>query len=138
MPEVNVLAVLIAAVTTFLLGGFWYSRALFGPAWGRAAGILQESEVPAKDHKHRHPAAVFGVSFVFSVIAAYALAVLLGPAPALGRAVATGAACGGAFVAASFGINYAFAGRSPVLWLIDGGYHAVQFTLFGLVLGLWH
>ena len=41
-------------------------------------------------------------------------------------------------VAASFGINYQFANRSLTLWLIDGGYHTVQFLLFGLVLGLWH
>jgi hypothetical protein len=27
--------------------------------------------------------------------------------------------------------------RSLKLWLIDGGYHTVQFILFGLVLGLW-
>ena len=43
-----------------------------------------------------------------------------------------------AYVAMSFGINYAFAGRSFKLWLIDGGYHTLQFTLYGLVLGLWH
>jgi hypothetical protein len=35
------------------------------------------------------------------------------------------------------GINYQFAQRSLRLWLIDGGYHLVQFLLFGLVLGLW-
>ena len=43
-----------------------------------------------------------------------------------------------AYVAMSFGINYAFAGRSFRLWLIDGGYHTLQFTLYGLILGLWH
>jgi len=42
------------------------------------------------------------------------------------------------WVATSFGINYLFAGRSLKLWLIDGGYHTLQFTLYGLVLGLWH
>ncbi|MES2018340.1 MAG: DUF1761 domain-containing protein [Pseudomonadota bacterium] len=36
------------------------------------------------------------------------------------------------------GINYQFANRSIKLWLIDGGYHAVQFVLFGLVFGLVH
>ena len=40
------------------------------------------------------------------------------------------------FVAASFGINYQFAQRSFKLWLIDGGYHAIQFVLCGLILGL--
>jgi hypothetical protein len=42
------------------------------------------------------------------------------------------------FVATSFGINYQFAQRPFVLWLIDGGYHTVQFLLFGLIIGLWH
>ena len=29
-------------------------------------------------------------------------------------------------------------GRSLKMWLIDGGYHSLQFALYGLVLGLWH
>jgi hypothetical protein len=33
---------------------------------------------------------------------------------------------------------FAFAGRSLKLWLIDGGYHVLQFVLYGLVIGLWH
>jgi hypothetical protein len=41
------------------------------------------------------------------------------------------------FVAASFGVNYQFANRSLKAWLIDGGYHALQFAAFGLVLGAW-
>jgi hypothetical protein len=48
-----------------------------------------------------------------------------------------GALVGAGFVATSFGINYAFAQRSLKLWLIDGGYHLLQFTLYGLILGLW-
>jgi hypothetical protein len=43
-----------------------------------------------------------------------------------------------AYVAMGFAINYAFAGRSFRLWLIDGGYHTLQFTLYGLILGAWH
>ncbi len=46
-----------------------------------------------------------------------------------------GALVGAGFVAASFGINYQFAQRTFKLWLIDGGYHAVQFLLFGLIFG---
>ena len=52
--------------------------------------------------------------------------------------MAYGLLAGAGMVAASFGINYQFANRSLTLWLIDGGYHTVQFLLFGLVLGLWH
>ncbi len=38
----------------------------------------------------------------------------------------------------SFAINYSFAGRSLKLWLIDGGYHTLQFVLYGIILGLCH
>ena len=72
------------------------------------------------------------------LVAAIAFAVYLGPAPQLHVALHAGFVIGLAYVATSFGINYAFAGRSFKLWLIDGGYHTLQFSLYGLVLGLWH
>jgi hypothetical protein len=125
----NLFAILLAAVSSFVLGGLWYSPLLFGRAWNRENG----GEVPAG-----HPAKVFGFSFVFSLVAAAAFAWWLGPAPALDEALKAGAVAGIGFVAASFGINYQFAQRSFALWLIDGGYHAAQFLLFGLILGLWH
>jgi len=126
---VNPWAVLLAAVSSFMLGGLWYSPALFGRIWDAENGGEKQTG---------HPARVFGVSFVFSLVAAAAFALWLGPAPTLEAAVKAGALAGIGFVAASFGINYQFAQRSFKLWLIDGGYHAVQFILFGLVIGLWH
>ncbi|HLQ37552.1 MAG TPA: DUF1761 domain-containing protein [Planctomycetota bacterium] len=128
----NHLAVIAAALSSFLLGGLWYSPKLFGNAWNRAAGR------PEKCEGGRHPAKVFAVAIVLSVVAAYVFAAFLGARPEFGAAVRGGVLVGAGVVAASFGINYAFADRSTVLWLIDGGYHAVQFTLFGVVLGLWH
>jgi len=125
----NAWAVLVAAASSFALGGWWYSPALFGNAWNRENG----GQVPAG-----HPAKVFGISFAFSLVAAAAFAVWLGPAPSLATALRAALLAGVGFVAACFGINYQFAQRSSRLWLIDGGYHAVQFLLFGLVFGLWH
>lgn len=125
----NILAVLVAAVSSFLLGGLWYSPVLFGRLWNAENGGVKQSG---------HPAKVFGVAFLFSLVAATCFASWLGSAPPLETALKAGALAGVGFVAASFGINYQFAQRSFKLWLIDGGYHAVQFVLFGLILGLWH
>ena len=58
--------------------------------------------------------------------------------PALGFAVGAGFAAGLFWVATSFGINYLFERRNARLWLINGGYHTVQFTVIGLVLGSIH
>lgn len=132
MININILAVVVAAASSFALGGLWYSPKLFGNVWNRETGVNP------KALEGRHPARVFGVSFLLSLIAAVAFAVWLGPAPALQTAVTQGLVTGACFVATSFGINYQFAGRSALLWAIDGGYHIVQFVLFGVVLGLWH
>ncbi|MES2324198.1 MAG: DUF1761 domain-containing protein [Pseudomonadota bacterium] len=125
----NLLAVSVAAVSSFFVGGLWYSSKLFGPAWNAENG----GEKPPG-----HPAKVFGISFAFSLIGAACFAYWLGAAPPLDAALKAGALAGFGLVATSFGINYQFAQRSLKLWLIDGGYHLVQFMLFGLILGLWH
>ena len=132
MKDLNIWAVLVAAASSFLLGGFWYSKSFLGGLWNREAG---RGEKPAQGH---HPARVFGVSIVFSVIAALAFAVWIGPNSPLETAMMKGLVAGSCFVATSFGINYQFASRSTLMWAIDGGYHTVQFVIFGLVLGLWH
>lgn len=135
MKDINIWAVLVAAASSFLLGGFWYSKSFLGGLWNREAGRGEKAEHGQQDH---HPARVFGVSIVFSVIAAVAFAIWIGPNPPLETAVVKGLVAGSCFVATSFGINYQFASRSTLMWLIDGGYHTVQFVLYGLVVGLWH
>lgn len=129
MPDLNYLAVVVAALSTFLLGGVWYSPLLFGPAWQRAAGDTRK--------RNAHPARVFGLSFLFALAAACIYALVMPPPPDASHALIQGVAVGAGVVAASFGINYQFADRPAVLWLIDGGYHTVQIALYGLILGLW-
>jgi Protein of unknown function (DUF1761) len=132
MPEVNWLAVIAAAVSSFVVGGLWYSPALFGKAWQKEAGLTDEQL------KAGNPAKIFGGSLVLSLIAAAVFAMFLGPKPELGFAFGAGLSAGLCWVAASFGINYLFEHRSLKLFLINGGYHTVQFTVIGVVLGLWH
>lgn len=131
MEQVNFLAVLVAAASAFLLGGLWYSPALFGKTWAREAGVSDEQP-------RRHSAIVFGVSFIFALIAATVFALFLGRNPPLTTAVRDGLAIGACWVATSFGINYQFANRTFKLFLIDAGYHVAQFTLYGVILGFWH
>jgi hypothetical protein len=132
MPEINWLAALAAGVSSFVVGGLWYSPALFGKAWQRETGLSDEQL------KAGNPAKIFGGALVLSVAAAVMFAMFLGPNPDPGFATGAGFAAGVFWVAASFGINYLFEHKGLTLFLINGGYHTVQFTVFGLVLGLWH
>jgi len=130
MQQVNVIAVAVAALSSFLLGGLWYSKLMFGPAWQRAAG---DSRKPGD----AHPARVFGLSYLFALAAAFAYAWLMPPTASAPAAALQGLVVGAGFAATSFGINYQFANRGATLWLIDGGYHTLQFLIYGLILGLW-
>ncbi len=97
--DINWLAVLVAGVVTFLLGGLWY-RPLFGKVWRTAAGQAE----PEPDNR-KHPALVYGLSFVLMLIGAAALAITIGPAPTVTKAVGAGLI---------IGVGWVFRGELPV------------------------
>ena len=129
MPGIDYVAVLVAGLSAFLLGGLWYSPALFANKWMALTGLTEERLAAGST------AVVFGGAFLLSLIAAFVFAMFLGPNPGLQFATAAGFAAGLGWVATSFGINYLFERRPLRLALINGGYHTLQFTLYGVVLG---
>jgi hypothetical protein len=131
MPNVNWLAVVAAALSSFLLGGLWYS-ALFAKAWQAAAGLTDEQV------KGGNKALMFGGAFVLALISSATFAFFLGDKIGPAEGTAYGLCAGLTWVAASFGISYLFERRPLKLFLINGGYHTLQFTLIGLILGAWH
>lgn len=132
MPHVNLIAVLLCGVASLVLGGLWYSPMLFANAWQRAAGLSDEQA------KSGNMAVIFGGAFVLSLIAAYVFGMFLGQSMPLAGAVGAGFSAGLCWVGFAFAINYLFERRPLGLWAINAGYHTLQFTLFGLILGLMH
>lgn len=130
ISAMDCVAVLFAALSSFVLGGLWYSGAFFGRIWQREMGDSREMG-------RGHPIKVFGLSFLFALVAAGSFYLLLGGHPSLERALTHALLIGAGFVATSFGINYQFANRSAVAWFIDGGYHLLQFIFYGLIYALW-
>ena len=132
LEMMNVWAVLAAGLSSLVLGAVWYSPLLFARPWMRESGVTEEQARAA------NPAKTLGVTLLLAIVGAAVFAAFLGPAPAPAFATAAGFAAGLCWVAGSFGINYLFEQRSLQLFLINGGYHTLQYTLIGLVLGLWH
>lgn len=127
--DVNWLGVIAASVSAFVLGGIWYGP-LFGKKWMALVGMTEEEAAKG------NMALIFAGAFVLSFIAAFVFAMFLGPEPGVQFATSAGFAAGLFWVAATFGINYLFARKPFALWLIDGGYATLMFTLFGLLIGL--
>ena len=121
---------LIAALSAFIVGGLWYSPILFGKVWQREAGLSDERLQAA------NKGMIFGVSFVLCLVAAVAFSMVIGTEPSFFMSLHSGFGIGLAWVATSFGVNYLFELKSLKLWLINAGYHTVQFTIYGLVFGL--
>ena len=128
--EINWLAVIAAAASSFVLGGLWYG-ALFGNAWLKAAGLTKERAMAG------NKALMFGGAFVLSLISAATFALFLGGDVNAVTGALYGLCAGLTWVAASYGISYLFEMRPLSLWVINGGYHTLQFTLIGLILGAW-
>lgn len=128
--DVNWFAVIVAAFSSFLLGGVWYA-ALFAKAHQRAAGLSDEQVHGG------NKALIFGGSFVLALIASAMFAVFLGGEIDLLTGAMYGFSAGLCWVATSFGMNYLFEHKNLRLFLINGGYHTLQFTLIGMILGGW-
>ncbi len=131
MSHLNYLAVLTAALSTFLIGGLWYSPALFSKAWMRENGFTEESL------KGRNMAKIFGLAFVLALISAFNLAMFLGPEADLTFGASAGFAAGFGWVATFLGTYYLFEGKSLTLFLINAGYGIVSLTVQGIILGAW-
>ena len=128
MESINWIGAVVGAIAAFGLGAVWYSPAVFGRRWQAAAGLSDDDIAAAPMGR------TFAVAGMASLIAALVFAAFLGPAGiAFGTAV--GATAGIGWVATSFAINYVFEQKPLALFLINAGYHAVQFTLYGFCIG---
>ena len=128
--SINWLAVLVSAVSTFLLGGLWYGP-LLGRAWMRASGITEEKA------KQGNMGMVFGLSFLLQLVAAVVLAMFIGAEADAMFGLFAGAAVGVAWVATGLGVIYLFEQRPFGLWAVNAGYHVVSYSMMGLILGAW-
>lgn len=123
---INPLAVALAALSTFVIGGLWYSL-LFGKRWQRAAGVTDENLSSGS-------ARVFVGSFALALVMAASLAAFIG-ASGLVFGTAAGLAVGATWVTAAFGINYLFERRPMILFVINASYNIVSFTIMGAIIG---
>ena len=124
MPQVSLVATLVATVLGFGLGGLWYGP-LFGARWTALVEL-------SPGQRRVNPVVTYGITFVLGFVAAYVFGVYLGPDPGRAFAIVCGAAAGLCWVATSLATNYLFEGRPASLIAINAGYHAVRFTLFGV------
>ena len=131
MDALNIWAVLVSALSTFLIGGLWYSPALFGKAW------MKENNLTEDDLKKGNMAKIFGLAFVLGLVSAVNLAMFLGEEADMSSGAFYGFLAGFGWVATFVGTHYLFERKSFKLFLINAGYSVVALTIMGLIIGAW-
>ena len=137
LSEVNFLAVVVAGIVAFLVGGVWYT-ALFGKLWAKLHDYSEERMRAMK--VRRPPPLFFGTMIVSYLVLAFAIALLL--TGLTERTAVSGAAVGALLwlgPAAAIGMTGHIASdKANGLFLIDVGCELFYLILMGLILGAWH
>ncbi len=128
----NWLAIIVATVAAFALGGAWYAKGLFGGAWMQDVGLTEN------DAKNANMPRTFGGAFILQLIAAMTLATILGPESTWLSGVNTGLIVGIGILATAYGVTYLFEQRPLRLFMINAGYNVVLLAIMGAIIGGWH
>jgi hypothetical protein len=149
-PPVNWLAILVAAIIIFILGGLWYSPMLFAKKW-MALQNKTEEQARAEMASANMPL-MYASAFITALITAWVMASLLahlaaiaGPSAVASAGMGLNAAHGAifgfvcwlGFAATSSYATALFSGKPKQLWLIDSAYNLVSFVLAGALLAVW-
>lgn len=127
----NYLAILVAALSTFVIGGLWYSPILFVNVWMKELGLTTEKQKSASMLK------VMGGSFLLSLFAAYNLSMMFGGKFSFEEGILYGFLTGFGFVSTALGTIYLFEQKTLKLFLINAGYQCVAFTVMGAIIAAW-
>lgn len=141
MNSINWLAILVAAISAFVVGGIWYSPIMFSKAW------MKDNKLSEETVKAGNKAKIFGWALVMTLIAAANLGMFLADSPAecTGNCAhktdltwgATAGFLAGIWVFCFVAIHGLFEFRSWRLIFINGGYALAALTIMGAIIGIW-
>lgn len=129
MLSVNWIAVVVAALAGFVVGGIWYGP-MMGKKWMGAVGLTEEQI------KQGNMGAIYGGAFAFSLLASWTLAHTFATYAqdlSVGVKILTAFGVALGFIVPAIGTNYLFSQKSRTLFFIDAAYWLLFYTAMGVV-----
>ena len=131
LQHLNYWAILVAAVSAFLVGGLWYSPIMFEALWKKANRFGANEPPPATPK-------IFIISFILSLVMAINLAMFLNdPKTTAAWGATAGFLAGFGWVTMGIGIVSLFERRPWSYVIVNGGYLTVALVIMGAILGAW-
>jgi hypothetical protein len=135
LDQVNLWAILVAALAYFILGSLWFS-VLFGSIWSKE---VERLGILIKDPPKGTIAAKMFQTFFGNLIAAVSMGYVVFVSHSYNwiAGMKLGLLCGIGFAAVAMIIAYTWESRSYRLQLIDTGYAVIGITLCGIIISAW-
>ncbi|QHS57608.1 DUF1761 domain-containing protein [Mucilaginibacter sp. 14171R-50] len=128
---INWPAVIVAALSGFIVGGIWYAPPVFGNAW------MRDSNLTAEQVQKGNKAKIFGFTLLFSLIMAANLAAFLAAPKTDVSWGATAGFLAGVWTFGAIAIHSLFELKGWRYIFINGGYSVVSLTIMGAIIGIW-
>lgn len=134
MPDVNIWAVVVATLSTLVVGAIWYTPRVFGDKWMELAGVDPEQA-------RQSGAVPIILTVIVSFVTAYALAMLATlthdfyGGSFLANAALIGVVAWAGFTAARFITHDAFEGRPTSLTTMNIAHELVTVVVMALIIG---
>jgi hypothetical protein len=138
MHSLNWVAILVAAISTMVVGFLWYSPLLFAKPWMREMGYDPNDKAKTEEMK-KSAGKAYGGSFVASLISAFTLALILHGLRAedLHFGIMASFHIWLGFVATVQFTGALFMKQSMKLFAINTGYQLVCYLVMGVILTVW-
>ena len=136
VPAINYIAVVLATLSSMVVGSIWYTPKVFGNYWMKQAGITPSGN--AKD-AIRPIVVTLIVSFVTAWVLAGAVWISFQfyEGSFLVNALVTGAILWAGFTAARFITHDQFDKRTTGLTVLNCAHELVTILIMALIIGLW-
>ena len=133
--QINYLAVLVAAIINFALGGLWYSKVMFANMWVKAMGLSDEEAAELSKGAAKAVAFSFVAALVMSLVLAYVIK--FANADTFFWGMESGFWVWLGFIATTGSASVLFEGKPAKLYFISMSYYLVSLVLMGGVLAVW-
>ena len=136
VPEINYWAVLLAMLSSMVVGSIWYAPKVFGTRWSKLANVDMD-----------RPGASAVMPIVTTVIVSFITAWVLAGATSIAwhfyggsyfvDALVTAIALWAGFTAARFITHDAFEGRPTNLTVMNIAHELVTVVVMAIIIGVW-
>ncbi|WP_396667374.1 DUF1761 domain-containing protein [Microbacterium sp. R86528] len=138
VPEINYWAVILATLSTMIVGSIWYTPKVFGTRWAKLAHVDLNREMT--------PLAAM-MPIIVTVLVSFVSAWVLAGATTIAwhfygggyllAAVGTGVILWAGFTAARFITHDAFEGRPTSLTVMNIAHELVTVLVMSIIIGVW-